>query len=328
MRPDLPAGINVRAATTVLFCIFLAWFSMTFYMDNSNDSETDAYARSLIASANQLSISVDATGHPTLLAQYVLWPLAAAFERVSGIYTIRAFVVVRFLVGLLLFSAAYAWFRQLGLAWFTALLGLSLLSVCLAFALLSRGWELDKVIEPALFLMAALAAWSRRHVALVVLTALAVANRETGVFVVALALSALAHDEQGILAALRRWPVWACLGVALAIVVPLRALAPQTTWSPLTLLGANLQLDRLVYVVGGLCLLPLLALAWVRSAPEALQRLFWLLAPAWLAFVLFTDRLEQGAVLLAPTALVFLPVVLGAVEQRAAARVPAGPAAR
>src|SRR5215207_6614533 len=89
---------------------------MTFYMDNSNDSETSAYSAALFAAAAQPSISADATGHSTLLAQYVLYPFAAVLQPVSGLYLIRGFVFARFVLGLALFGAAYAWYRHLAAA--------------------------------------------------------------------------------------------------------------------------------------------------------------------------------------------------------------------
>ena len=90
----------------------------------------------------------------------------------------------------------------------------------------------------------------------------------------------------------------------------------------------DLRLDRLVFVTGGMCLVPLLAVAWVRAAPLALRRLFYLVAPAWVALVLGIDRLDQGALLLTPLALLFVPVTLAAVEQalRAPTELSAPPA--
>ena len=41
--------------------MFLAWFTMKFYMDNSNDSETDAYVNALSVSASGLTVAADAT---------------------------------------------------------------------------------------------------------------------------------------------------------------------------------------------------------------------------------------------------------------------------
>src|ERR1700730_12515371 len=105
----------MRAAA--LCVLFLAWFSMKFHMDNANDSETMAYMNAIIASARQASISADATGHYTVVAQYVLWAIATALQQVTGAYQIRGLVVGLMLVDSVLYAAAYAWWRLLGLSW-------------------------------------------------------------------------------------------------------------------------------------------------------------------------------------------------------------------
>jgi hypothetical protein len=187
-----------------------------------------------------------------------------------------------------------------------------LLSISLSFALLIRGWEIDKLIEPALFLLAALAAWHRRYVALLVLAALAAANRETGAFLPLVALAGLAHTHGGLRAALKQWPFWACATICVLEITWFRWLGPTPNvdgfWK-------DLRPNSLVYVTGGLCLTPILATAWVQSSPLAVRRLFYLVAPAWVAFVLATDRIEQGALLLSPLALLFVPMTLAGAEQ-------------
>ena len=47
----------------------------------------------------------------------------------------------------------------------------------------------------------------------------------------------------------------------------------------------------------------------------AVARLFYVLVPVWTVFVLATDRLEQGAVLLTPLAVLFVPVTLAGVAE-------------
>ena len=172
--------------------------------------------------------------------------------------------------------------------------------------------ELDKFIEPILFLVAGLAAWNRARVLLLAAAALAAVNRETGIFVPLVALAGLAEHAGGLRTASKSWLVWACAVMCVPVVVLLRrVVAPQTVLAWAT----DVNMERLVYVTGGLCLAPLLAAVWAHSAPLGLRRLFYLVAPLWVAFVLVTDRLEQGAVLLAPLALLFIPVTLAGVEQ-------------
>ncbi len=291
--------------------MFLAWFTMKFYMDNSNDSETEAYVNDLAVSASAWTVAADATGHYTALGPYFLLPFTAALEPVTGAYKIRGFVFARLVLGTALYGFAYVWYRRLGLSWLTALVGLMVLSTSLAFAELSRGWELDKYIEPVLFLVAGLAAWNRACVLLLGAAALAAANRETGIFVPLVALAGLAEQPGGLRSAIKSRQVWACVMICVLEVSVFRRVVPPETVLAWT---TDVNLERLVYVTGGLCLAPLLAVLWVRSAPPSVRRLFLLVAPLWVALVLTTDRLEQGAALLAPLALLFIPVTLAGVE--------------
>src|SRR5438105_12248702 len=172
------ARAHAHAATSVACVWLFAWFAMRFFMDTANDSETLAYSALLFANAFRGGASVDGTGHATLFAQYVLALFAQILQPITGAYLIRALVTVQLAIGLLLFAAAHCWYRRLGLAWLTRLLGLNMLSICVAFARQSRGWELDKLLEPTLYLLAAIAMWDRRYIMFVGLAALAAINRE------------------------------------------------------------------------------------------------------------------------------------------------------
>jgi hypothetical protein len=198
----------------------------------------------------------------------------------------------------------------------TSLLGLILLSTSLLFALLYRGWELDKLIEPALFLLGAIAAWNCRYVPVLGLAALAAANRETGAFFPLVVLAGLARQSGGLRHAIRQWPLWACLLICALEVGWLHRIGPSPTIAP----WADLSVGNLVYVAGGLCFLPILAAAWAPTAPLAIKRLFYLLAPAWIAYALAADRLVNGAVLLTPLAVLCVPVALAGVEHAVRAR--------
>jgi hypothetical protein len=292
--------------------VFLAWFTMKFHMDNANNSETIAYVNHLITSATQGTIPADQTGHYTMLAAYVMWPISASIQRVAGDHDIRGLVFSLLFLSAAVFGAAYTWYRCIGLGWLTSLFGLMLLSVSLTFAMLIRGWEIDKLIEPALFLLAALAAWHRRYPALPVLAALAAANRETGAFLPLVVLAGLAHHHGSLRAALKQWPFWACAIICALEVAWFRQFGPTPT---VDAFWKDLRTYYLIYVIGGLCLTPILATAWVQSSSLAVRRLYYLLAPAWVAFVLATDRIEQGALLLTPLALLFVPMTLAGVEQ-------------
>jgi hypothetical protein len=304
--------------------VFFAWFAMRFFMDTANDSETLAYSAVLFANAFRGGASVDGTGHATLFAQYVLALFAQILQPITGAYLIRALVTVQLAIGLLLFAAAHWWYRRLGLAWLTRLLGLNMLSICVAFARQSRGWELDKLLEPTLYLLAAIAMWDRRYIMFVGLAALAAINRETGVFVPLIALTSERSDSEGS----PWWLMWGSAFVSLAIVLAVRLFGPQPAFTPAAAVASNLDFERIVYVAGGLCLVPLFAVAWLRWASPFLRRLSLVMAPVWLIWVLTTDSLEQGARLLGMVAVLFIPLTLQGVQRGLARAVVPGPAAQ
>jgi hypothetical protein len=294
---------------------------MKFHMDNANDSETRAYVGTVLWNVEHRTLSADATGHYTGLAGFVVWQFSGVLSVVTELYAARGLALALVLLGLALYGFAYAWYAELGLRWLTRLFGLALLSVSVVFAMLIRGWEFDKLLEPSLFLLGGLVAWRRQYVAFVVVAALAAANRETGAFMPLVAAAALIEQRGSARAALSTWPVWVSAAVCLALVLWLRSQLPSPDVRP----WADLNLERLVYVAGGMCILPVLAVAWHWSASAGL-RLLNVTSLLWLVYVLATDRLEQGAVLLAPLALVWLPVVLAGLERAARPKLRAGAA--
>jgi hypothetical protein len=291
--------------------VFLAWFTMKFHMDNANDSETHAYVGALVWNVGHATLSADATGHYTGLSPYVVWVCASLWNLVSGASEIRGLALALFGVSLAVYALAFAWYRELGLGWLMSLLGLAVLSISIVFAQLVQGWEIDKLLEPGLFLLAALAAWRRQYVLFVVIAALAAANRETGVFAPLVALAVLVPRQGSWVTALRTWPVWLSAAICLIEVICLRALLPAPSVRPFSDAGP----DRLVYITGGMCLAPLLAIVWRASAPAGVRYLLYLLGPIWLVWVAATDHLEQGAVLLAPLAVACVPITLAGLQQ-------------
>lgn len=321
----------MKARALAAACVFfLAWFSMKFHMDNANDSDTHAYVGTMLWNVEHPALSADATGHYAGLAPYVMWQFAAPLSLRTDLYQVRGLALALTTLGIAAYSLAYAWYAELGLNWLTRLLGLALLSISVVFALLLRGWELDKLIEPSLYLLAALVAWRRQYVAFVFVAALAAANRETGAFIPLVAVAALREQRGNVRAALRTWPVWTSAAVCLAVTFALRIQLPPPPVRPFT----DFNVERLDYVLGGMCIAPVLAVAWRSAASPGLRWLLYVLSPLWIVFVFGTDRLEQGAILLAPLAVVWLPIALLGLEQalrpteRVVAGVPAAPAAR
>jgi hypothetical protein len=311
------------AAACIAFC---GWFLMKFHMDNANDSETQAYVASLIGSFSSASLSSDATGQYAALAPFVMWPFTALLQPITGAYLIRALVFALLTLGVALNAATYVWLRTVGVAWFTSLVGLVLLSTSAAFAMQLRGWEVDKLLEPVLFLLAALAAWHRRWPAFVVFAALAAANRETGIFAPFVALVATDQSENALRTLVKRPAFWLALALCTFEVIFLRAVGP----TPHVIPWAYATSARFINILGGLCLLPVLALALGRAAPVGLRWLLYGVTIVWVIFVLGTEQVDQGVLYLAPWSVVWLPVTLLGVEAliRAPHRLVAPGAAR
>jgi hypothetical protein len=291
--------------------IFLAWLTMKFHMDNANDSETQAYVGALLWNLQHLTPSTDALGHYTLLAPIVIWPSAMLWHLVSAGYEIRGLALALLACSAMLYGLAYAWYRQLRLGWLTALFGLMLLSVGVSFALLIRGWELDKLLEPVLFLAAALLASRGQYALVVLLGILAASNRESGIFVCLVPLAFVREQRGSWSAALREWPVWATFSASLVVVIWMQSQLPLPGVRPFSDSGP----EHLVYLIGGTCLVPVFAVAWRSAAPRYLRHLLYLLGPVWVVFAAATDKLEQGAVLLALVALVCVPITLLGFQQ-------------
>jgi hypothetical protein len=143
-----------------------------------------------------------------------------------------------------------------------------------------------------------------------VIGALAVLNRETGLLV---PLMLLIAGGRAVRENLFSWQFALGLVVSSLIVVWLGFVGRSAGVDTGAILLRNLEPERLVYVVGGLCLLPVLAIGMLGSAPPMLRKLFWMLGPLGVIVALSTDKLENGPLLLAPTALLFIPIaVLGA----------------
>jgi hypothetical protein len=289
---------------------FCGWFLMKFHMDNANDSETQAYVASLITSVTHTSLASDATGQYAALTPYLMWPFTTVLQPITGAYLIRGLVFALLTLGIALNAATYIWLRTVGVTWFTSLVGLVLLSTSAAFAMQLRGWELDKLLEPVLFLLAALAAWHRRWPAFVLFATLAAANRETGLFAPFVALVATDPSESAPRILARRPAFWLALAMCAFEVVILRQLGP----SPRVIPWAYATSARFINILGGLCLLPILALTLGRAAPVGLCWLLYGVTVLWVIVVLGTEQVDQGVLYLAPLTMVWLPVTLLGVE--------------
>lgn len=306
---------SVRAVV-VGAILFLAYFHMSFYMDTSNDSETTRYGTDLARAVATGSIPTDESGRYTLLTGYATGSIVQVVGAAgSGAAPLRGYTVVRFLQGLALFASAYAFYRMLGLAWMTRLVGLMLLSISVTFGTLApdRAFELDKITEAILYLLAGIALLRGRPGWLIPLSVLAVLNRETGILMPLMYLAAQASGRERFLTAVRSWQFLLMAALALSLAGVLIVMSGGVGLEG-GIRSRGFSLETFTYANGGFALMPLLAALWVGSSPGLLKRLFWSLSPAWLILGLLTEPVRFGAYLLPANALLFIPIALLAVE--------------
>ena len=89
---------------------------MKLHMDTANDSETQAYVGSLIASAASGSLATDATGQYAALAPYLMWPFTSLLQPVTGAFLIRGLVLSLLVLCTALNAATYVWLRAVGVS--------------------------------------------------------------------------------------------------------------------------------------------------------------------------------------------------------------------
>jgi hypothetical protein len=160
----------------------------------------------------------------------------------------------------------------------------------------------------------------------VLFAALAAANRETGIFAPFVALVATDQSENALRTLVKRPAFWVALAVCAVEALVLRELGP----TPHVIPWAYATSARFINILGGLCLLPVLALALGRAAPTGLRWLLYGVTIVWVIFVLGTEQVDQGVLYLAPLSVVWLPVTLLGIEAliRAPHRLAAPGAAR
>jgi hypothetical protein len=159
---------------------------------------------------------------------------------------------------------------------------------------------------------------------------LAVANRETSVFIPTLILAR--HGPITRLFGDRRWrtpltavAAWAVAGVVYFTIHAYYGPRPRTEES---YFGAAMLLRSLsmpgqtAFFFAMTSLLPIVALLSLRDADPFLRRLFWLVVPLWFAIHIWAARLGEGIMYLAPTTVIIVPLVLQGLERRLAQPTP------
>jgi hypothetical protein len=243
---------------------------------------------------------------------------------------LRPYVLMRFVQCLLIFGLAYILYGHLGLRPRTRLLAIGLLAGIISLSLGPLGpstFSLDRFTDTIFYLIAALLVVYGRDVLIPPLMVLAVANRETSVFIPMLLLARHGfRKRQAMVIALVAWVIAAVVYIAIHEYYGPRPRTEESYWGTamvLHSLGMPAQVPFFFATVG---LLPLLAVAALKDADPFLRRLFWLVVPVWFALHIWAARLGEGMLYLAPLTLIIVPLVLQGLERRLAPAPVAHPA--
>jgi hypothetical protein len=229
---------------------------------------------------------------------------------------IVAFLAVRVLQETLLFVAAWAFWRALGLGAASAFLGLAILGWSVSYSNYDADLQFNTYFDVLFYLLAATAVARGRPLWVLPVTVVAALNRETSGLIPLLPLAALSAAPGARAATLRI--VIAGLVLYAGVFLGLRwAYGPQELIVPyghrpgLDLLGYNLgRIRTWAQLAATMSIVPLLALLAWRSWPPVLKRLGWLVVPIWLAVHAVASVMAETRLLLVPFALVLLPGAL------------------
>ena len=232
-----------------------------------------------------------------------------------------AFIAFRLFQNFLLFVLAAAYYRRLGLSTYVTLIGLSLLAWGMTQSLYRSDLQFNTYFDVVFYLAAGLAIASGRVWWIVPITLLAALNRETSGLIPVMTLAAglsFGADRKPHVAATPAIVAAVSLALFIAVFLALRA---SYGWQPTVLAyGHRFGIDLFTYNVGRyvtwinlfatLGLLPIMAVASIRSWPPVLRRFFWTLVPVWVLVHLIAAVMAETRLFLVPHALVIIPGAL------------------
>jgi uncharacterized membrane protein YagU involved in acid resistance len=254
--------------------------------------------------------------------------LAVGLQRLFGL-PYPPFEAMRFAQCVVIFGLAYVLYGYLGLRHRTRLVGIGLLAGLMSLSLGRIGpstFSLDRFTDTIFYLIAALLVVRGRDLWIPPLMVLAVANRDTSVFIPTLILAKHGPITQlftnrrlrrtALFTAIAAWTVGAVVYFAIHAYYGPRTRADESFIGPAMMLRSLSMPGQIAFFFAALNLLPVLALLSLKDADPFLRRLFWLVVPLWLAIHIWAARLGEGIEYLAPTTIVIVPLMLQGLERR------------
>jgi hypothetical protein len=244
--------------------------------------------------------------------------LAVAIQHVLGTNA-PPFQAIRFVQMALISGLVYAYYARLGIRPFTRVLGICLLGGLISLSMGVIGpstFSLDRFDDTIFYLVAALLVLGGHERWIPPLMVLAVADRETSVFIPALILARYGwRSRQALVTAGAAWIVAAAVYVGIHTHYGPRPRVEESYWGTAMVLRSLSMPGQTAFFLAAINLLPALCLLWMRDADPFLRRLFWMVVPLWFAIHIWAARLGEGIMYLAPMTLIIIPLVLQAVQR-------------
>jgi hypothetical protein len=226
------------------------------------------------------------------------------------------FVSLRILQNLAIFLLALALYGKVSGSKARALMGLLLLASTMKNAFYDSDLSFNTYFDLIFYLLAFILILNRQYYWIILVTALAALNRETGGLIPFLALAALVDEQRPKLNKLLLFVLpaaaFAAIFIGLHVLYPNRPLlVPYGRQPGIPLLIYNvtrsITWDRLFYALG---LIPVIALLSIFDWPRPWQRFFLIMCPVWFAIHFVLSVVGETRLFLVPQAVIFIPGVL------------------
>lgn len=232
------------------------------------------------------------------------------------------FQLLRFAQMLIISVLAYMYYGQLGLRPITRLLGICLLTGLISLSMGVIGpstFSLDRFDDTIFYLVAAVLVLRGHIIWIPPLMVLAVANRETSVFIPTLILARYGwHSRKALVTAAIAWAVGAAAYLGIHTYYGPRPRVEDSYWGTDMVLRSLRMPGQVAFFFAAINLLPAIVLLTLRDVDPFLRRLFWYVVPLWFAIHIWAARLGEGLMYLAPLTVVIVPLVLQGMERHVA----------
>ncbi len=261
-----------------------------------------------------------------VLAEWLAEPVLRATTALGVPHPVTvAFLAVRAIQNLLIFAAAWCFYRACGLSEQRSLLGLVILSYSFTHVFWNSDLSMNTYFDVLFYLVAGWLIVTERYAWIIPLAIVAALNRETALFIPVMAAASLLFEDGRRRAGAARQAAIAATALCAFLVVfaALRLTLHKsagvlTDWGyvpgPAMFVFNITDLKAIVGVPLTMSILPLLALVRFRSLPRFLQAWYLLIVPSWIAIHYVIAVANETRLFLVPVAVVLIPAALWPME--------------